>query len=77
MLGHSLSDIGMVLSRQKKFADAEVAFKRALKILERAHGEKSAVLAPALQNYAQMLRDSGRESEASKIHERLRSLSSN
>lgn len=74
VVGHRLSDLGMIYSKQKRFEAAEENFKRALSILEKAHGADAPELGAVLQNYANMLRDAGRAADAEKIDARLRTL---
>lgn len=73
-IAYVCSDVGGVLSHQKKFAEAEPFFVRALATGEKAFGAKSQRLAPILLNYARMLRDAGRAAEAAKLETRVEGL---
>lgn len=64
----------MIYGRQRKFDAAEKSFRRALAVLENAHGKNAPELGLALQNYSQMLRDAGRPADAERIEGRIKAL---
>ena len=70
-----LADIASVYASQKKFADAEPYFLKAVGIAEKSREEQGQMLLRSvLEGYARMLRDAGRDAEAAKTEARLKAL---
>ncbi len=55
---------------QGKFEPAESSFQRALKIREKVFGPDHPDVADSLENYAGLLRETGRPAEAAKLETR-------
>lgn len=65
---------GVAASRQKKYADSQPHFQRALQIQEKAYGPEHPNLVATLQNYAEMLRETGKGAEAKAMEERAKAI---
>jgi tetratricopeptide (TPR) repeat protein len=63
-VGTTLNDIGQIYRREKKYAEAESALRRAYTILEAAAGAGSAEVADVNFNIAVLMFDQGRQSMA-------------
>jgi tetratricopeptide (TPR) repeat protein len=59
---------------QGKYAEAEPLYKRALAISEKALGADHPAVADVLENYASLLRTTGRDSEAEKLEARASAI---
>ncbi len=59
---------------QGKYADAEPLYKRALAIWEKALGPEHPHVATSLENYAALLRKTGRGNEAAKLKARAKAI---
>ncbi len=62
--------MGIVYRLQGRYAEAEPLYKRALAILEKALGPDHPDVATTLENYAALLRKTGRTTEATKMEAR-------
>ncbi len=56
----SLNDLALLYDNQSKYAEAEPLYKRALAIDEKALGPDHPSVAISLENYAALLRKTGR-----------------
>jgi serine/threonine-protein kinase len=61
---YALNNMGLLLSRQERFAEAEPLLREALRIQDRANGRNHPRTITAMTNLGQMLRDAGRYDEA-------------
>ncbi len=59
---------------QGKYAEAEPLVKRALAIFENALGPEHPDVAASLENYAALLRETGRSAEAAKLEARAKAV---
>ncbi len=59
---------------QGRYAEAEPLFKRALAIMERAFGPGHPHVAVSLENYAALLRETGRNTEATRMEARVEAI---
>lgn len=73
-LPQSLNNLANCYRQQGRFEDAEPLYKRALEIKTRQVGQFSNDLIPILENYAKMLRASGKEREADKMDDKARAI---
>ena len=64
----------MPRTRQGRYGEAEPLHKRALAIRQKALGPKHPDVATALENYAALLRETGRHTEAVKLEARARAI---
>jgi tetratricopeptide (TPR) repeat protein len=67
-----LDNLASLYRDEKKYADAEPLFKRALSILEKSAGDPDTAM--CLKNYATMLRQANRPKEAEQMEARLKSM---
>jgi tetratricopeptide (TPR) repeat protein len=70
-VGKGLSNLSLVFLREKRYAEAEDSVQRAIAILEPA---PASVLVSAINNYAMLCRELGREAEAIAFDARAREL---
>ena len=73
-LPSALNMLANCYKQQGKFAEAEPLYKRAIEVKERAVGPFAKDLIPLYDNYANLLRASGREAEAQKWEKKSRAL---
>ena len=66
--------MGIVYRLQGRYAEAEPLYKRALAILEKALGPDHPDVATTLENYAALLRKTGRTTEATKMEARAKAV---
>jgi len=66
-VANPLNGLANLYKEQGKYAEAEPLFQRALRIWEQALGPDHPRTRTAVRNYAEMLREMGRESEASEL----------
>ena len=59
---------------QGRYAEAEPLHKRSLAILEKALGPEHPNVATSLENYAALLRETGRTAEADKLEARAKAI---
>lgn len=71
-LPQSLNNLANCYRQQGKFTDAEPLYKRALELKTKQVGPFSNELVSIMENYAKMLRASGREQDAAKLDEKAR-----
>jgi tetratricopeptide (TPR) repeat protein len=57
-----------------RYGEAEPLYRRSLAILEKALGPKHPSVATNLENYAAMLRETGRTAEADKMEARAKAI---
>jgi tetratricopeptide (TPR) repeat protein len=69
-LAMSLNDLGSVYRRQRKYAEAESLYKRALVIWQRNFGPNNYAVATALTNLASLYDEEGKYAEAQPLYER-------
>ncbi len=72
--GSALTEDALLYRTQGRYADAEPYHKRALAILEKALGTEHPNVATSLENYADLLRSTGRTSEADKMEARAKAI---
>src|ERR1700730_11337569 len=70
----SAVNLANCLRQQGKFPDAEVLYKQAIMVKERAFGPLHNEMIGVLENYAKMLRAAGREPEADKLEQKARAI---
>jgi len=63
-VGSTLNSLGLVYRAEKKYADAETAYRRALAILENVYGAGSLDVANVSFNIASVMFDQGHQSQA-------------
>ena len=73
-LAKGLNNLGALYSTQRKYAVAEPLFKRSLSISEKALGPEHPYVADSLENYARLLRETGREGEAHRLEARAKAI---
>jgi tetratricopeptide (TPR) repeat protein len=73
-LPQTLNNLANCYRQQGKFKDAEPLYQRALEIKTKQVGPLSGDLIPVMDNYAKMLRASGREQEADKLDQKARAI---
>ncbi len=59
---------------QGRYAEAEPLYKRSLATLEKPLGPEHPKVATGLENYARLLRETGRSAEAAKMEARARAI---
>ena len=69
-----LNNLALLFHAQGRTAEAEPLYQRALAIWEKALGPEHLHLAKGLQNYAALLRKTGRGSEATKMEARAKEI---
>ena len=62
----------MLYHAQGKYAEAELLYRRALAIAEKALGPEHPDVATALENYSKLLRETNRETEAVRMEARAK-----
>lgn len=72
-----LSDQAIFYMAAKRYADAEVFFKRALEIYEKASGKDHSNVASVLQNLSDLFKATGRHSEAEQLLKRVLEIKGN
>ncbi len=70
----SLNNLALLYAAQGRYAEAEPLYKRALAISEKALGPDHPNVATSLENYAAVLRKTGRTSEAANIEARAKTI---
>ncbi len=70
----SLNNLALLYATQGKYAEAEPLYQRALGIVEKALGPEHPHVAQSLENYAALLRKTGRDDEAVKLEARARAI---
>ncbi len=73
-VGVSIMALERVYEAQGRYAEAEPLIKRALAIWEEALGPEHPHVATALENYAALLRKTGRDNEAAKLEARAKAI---
>lgn len=71
-LGMSHYHLGKVYHAEKKYAEAETNYKRAMEIYENSSRRSSTTLYSVVTDYAKLLRETGREQEAIDQEARLK-----
>ncbi len=66
--------MGVLYYAQSRYAEAEPLIKRALAIEEKALGPEHPDVAQSLENYAALLRKTGRSAEAAKMEARAKAI---
>jgi tetratricopeptide (TPR) repeat protein len=66
--------LGVILTRQGQYSQANTHFAQALNITERLNGPLHASLAPILDQYADSLDRSNKHTEASAMHARAKAI---
>lgn len=72
----TLNNLGVVLTMESKFPEAEQDFAKALKIVETNMGLENRYVAMILENYGPLLRKMNRSADADKMDKRLRDIQS-
>ena len=70
----SLNNLGALYVTQGNYAEAEPLYRRALAIIEKALGPEHPNLATSLENYAALLRKTGRADEAAEMEARAKAI---
>ncbi len=73
-MAQSLNNLAELYRAQGKYAGAEPLYKRALAIWEKALGPDHPHVAQSLENYAVLLRKTGRGDEAAKMEARAKAI---
>jgi tetratricopeptide (TPR) repeat protein len=66
--------LGVIYQAQGNYAEAEPLYRRSLAILERALGPEHPDVAQSLENYAALLRETGRADEAAEMEARAKAI---
>ena len=66
--------LGVIYQAQGNYAAAAPLYRRSLAILERALGPEHPDVAQSLENYAVMLRETGRADEAAEMEARAKAI---
>src|SRR5262249_55667735 len=72
-----LNNLAALYTKQGKYGEAESQYKRALAIIEKGLGPNHPNVAPALENYAISLRQTGRAAEAAELEDRAKAIKAN
>jgi tetratricopeptide (TPR) repeat protein len=70
----SLSGLALLYKAQGNYAEAEPLFQRSLAIREQALGPEHPDVATSLENYAALLRETGRADEAAEMEARAKAI---
>ena len=70
----SLTNLALVYRAQRRYAEAEPLYKRSLAIIEKALGPEHRYVAWSLENYAVLLRATGRSDEAERMEARAKAI---
>jgi tetratricopeptide (TPR) repeat protein len=70
----SYQELAELLGSQKKYAEAEPLYRRAIELREKVLGSNHPELAASLEGYAAMLRGAGRAAEAEPLETRARAI---
>ena len=70
----SLNNLAVLYGDQSKYHLAEPLYERALAIKEKAFGAQHPNVATSLENYAALLRETGREAEVEKMQTRAKTI---
>ncbi len=70
----SLNNLAVLYKAQGRYAEAEPLYQRALVIWEKAPGPEHPNVAQSLENYAALLRKTGRSDEATKMEARAKAI---
>jgi tetratricopeptide (TPR) repeat protein len=70
----SLNNLAWLYKAQGKYAEAEPLYNRALAIVEKALGPEHPNVAQSLENYAGLLRETGRVSKADLLEIRAKAI---
>ncbi len=70
----SLGDLAALYHHQGRYAEAEPLYRRALAINENALGPEHPSVAKSLENYAVLLRETGRGAKAAKMKARAKAI---
>jgi tetratricopeptide (TPR) repeat protein len=76
-VGTTLESLGQVYTAEKKFSEAENAYRRALEITEKADGDDSEEAANVIFDIANLMLDAGRQKEALTLARKAVSLYEN
>jgi hypothetical protein len=76
-VAHTLTNLSLVYSLQRKFGEAEVVLRRALEIQEKALGESDMTVAMTLGLLASACLGQGKDQEAKALQERGMSIMGN
>jgi len=74
VLNETLVALGNTFATQKKFAEAETYYRRALASREEVLGREHPAVAPILEKYAALMAETGREGPAGAMRERARAI---
>jgi tetratricopeptide (TPR) repeat protein len=69
-LGFSLINLAVLYRKQGRYREAEPLYPRGLVILEKTYGEEHPVVAGVLEDWAALLRETGRERQAAEMDAR-------
>ncbi len=70
----NLNDLASLYQDQGKYTEAEPLYKRSLAIYERVLGPEHSHVATSLENYAALLRKTGRVGEAARMETRAKKM---
>ena len=70
----NLTNLALLFGAQRRYADAELLYRRALAIEEQALGADHPGVALILENYSRMLRQANRQAEAEQVAARARAI---
>ena len=73
-MASSLQNLALLSREQGLYAEAETLSVRVLAIVEKAYGPEHPTVAEVLGNYANLLRKTGREEEASSMEARAQAI---
>ncbi len=70
----SLNNLAALYQAQGNYAEAEPLYRRSLAIMEKALGPEHPNVATNLENYAALLRETGRADEAAEMEARAKAI---
>ncbi len=70
----TLNNLALLYSYRGNYAEAEPLYERALATVEKALGPEHPHVATSLENYAALLRETGRDAEATKMEARAKAI---
>ena len=76
-VAETLHHLAVVYQVQGKYTAAQTHLQRALALWEKERGTDHPTLVHPLQNYAELLRQMGREEEATKVEARVKDIRTN
>ena len=73
-MGRDLYNLARLYQDQGRYAKAKPLYKQALAITEKALGPEHPAVATVLENYAMLLRETGRDTKAANLEARAKAI---